>query len=298
IFLSLPSGASPADARVVALKADVEAALGSRHRSGAARRTSRRRIALTWVSDIPDQAAMISDKVETYLGAKRRGPSLVQFWRDRPLQSALGLGPGSAERKPRIKAFVWGGPLASVAKNGVNAMTGSGGQAPFGWHRDPGRASVRIDLPRLSQAFTEDKIDEKHALYCCVGYKETRLLKDYYVSEQHLGDEACSLEGRKFAALHGSEIPDLVADLRAFFVGLFAAAKEVSAAIDAGGTPAGAPGSLKLLAEFQADYDKFCRTLNPVAQLYSAEEYAQCLCNHHDADTFADLFSSRTPAAP
>lgn len=300
IFLGLPPKATPNDVDVVALKDWIAAALVPSGSVSPPGLTPKQAFALTWVSDIPGQALLLARAVESRRETPHRTPDgLVKIWRDRSLEDALGVGPPPKDPRPMVKAFIWGGPLASVAQKDAEVpttVTATSTSQHRGWLRlrDPSRASVSIRLPSLSEAFSAQQIRREHALYCCVGYKETRRLKDYYMGEHHLKDVPWSLEGRKFAAMRGSEIPKLVLEMKALFDGIFAAATVAAARTQRNGgvLPVG-----KVFEEFKADYDKFCRTLNPVAQLYTAEEYVKCLYDHHDAEAFAALFPDRTATA-
>ena len=289
IFLGLPPHVDQTNAAVLALQSEIVAAFAAPRGAVPVPKPGSQTAKLTWVSDIPSQAHLLAAAVERHFGASRRriAGDLVEFWRDRRLDEALGLGLGSRTASRRIKAFIWGGPLASVAKEDARATPASARSNGVRL-RDPQRASVCIRLDSLADSFTALEIREEHALYCCVGYKENRRLKTYYLNKEHEGDTAWSLEGRKYAAMCGSEVSTLVDGILVVFEALFAAAAAANVS---------APG--KLFEEFQTDYDKFCRTRSPVAQLNTPGSYVRCLNAHHDLEAFKLLFpTSASPVTP
>ena len=285
IFLGLPPDVEDSESWVKDLRADIELAFRKSVAEGGkppSRLTSQKRHGLTWVSDIPDQAEMLSSKVQSFLDGRKTREKLVNFWQSRPIEDALNAGADSKESDRQVKAFIWGGPLASVYKNDANRPNGVAANQMDDHSlrmRDPERQSSVIELGSLSEAFKPEEIDAQHALYCCIGYKETGRLRDYYVGKQNLDDmEPWSLESKKFAALQDSGISDLALEIGSFFECLFAATSPTASA------------GVVLFEEFKSDYNKFCRTLNPVAQLYATREYIECLYNHHDAVAFNKLF--------
>ena len=294
IFLGLPPGTSPNDDSVIKLKDRISTALNTRNSGGGSLVLKPDpHFNFTWVSDIPEQAQLLAHKVNECLNGAgdTRDRDLVKLWSGRPIEDALGLGLGPRIKIRMIKAFIWGGPLTSVTladavieSRGVQSMP----KRRFRF-RDPDRKIAIIKLPSLSKAFEKDQIEPTHALYCCVGYKEDHILREYYTARLNEKDaRPWSLAGLRYNAMSGSDIPRLVQAIQNFYESIFSAAMAMVQSLPH--KPCGQQQSYgKVFEEFQADYDKFCRARNPVAQLYSVADYAECLHTHHDPTDFETL---------
>ncbi len=297
IFLGLPPRVKSTNEHIITLKNLISEACKSRN--GSQLQKADLPFQLTWVSDIPSQAKLLAGKVAQDLGkcgGNLDDESLVKFYGSRSLAETLGINSKAVDGHRPVKAFIWGGPLASVAQKDAAEQ---GKRRRWLRLRDPRRASVCIELPSLLNAFTEEEIRREHALYCCVGFKENRHLRDYYIRDLQLDHKVppWQLSGHKYDAVsRDPQIPTLVQNVESLFDSIFAAARaaEPGAPVKTG-TRRVRPA--KMFETFQSDYDKFCRTRNPVAQLFTSEDYVKCLCDHHDSDAFAALFPDRAPTA-
>jgi len=290
VFIGLPRGASVDDPKYDLVAQLIEKTLSSH--TGPEWDSSLAEMPITWVSDIPEQAELLASRVNEQLGDPEDAADrqLIKYWQDRPLADALGLLHSNESQGSGLKAFIWGGPLASVARRDTAQPGGEVARRTGGLKlRDPDLAQRCISLTSLTAAFSIADIRQRHALYCCIGYKEGRKLVDYYRSDQHLTDARWSISSRKFEALRLTPLPALVSAIKEFFGALFPAAAEVADAFRGAATPDEVDAGP--FSEFVRDYDKFCRTVNPIAQLYTPGVYAACLEEHHDGEAFDVLFS-------
>ena len=141
-------------------------------------------------------------------------------------------------------------------------------------------------------SFEDDEIRNQYPLYCCVGYKEDHRLVEYYKAGLHVERAPWDLDkGAKLGFMRGSPVETLCDRIKTFFAALFATADMANELFEGDFEKAVQLDTAGMFEAFRYDYDKYCRTMSPISQLYSAGDYLRCLSMHHDAAAFRRSFN-------
>lgn len=259
----------------------------------------------TWITDVPQQVESLSLKIGSRLGIssiERQGVR-SHYWKLRDVGESLGLPEFKADGSS-LKAYVWGGPLASAAQLDVRCSNHCEDrlQQP-GWPRLRSMESqtAGIRMPSLTKFFEDtptgvEELDERHTLYACVGYKEDVRVSDRYISPaRYPQDTLWSLGGKLYQEFRDTDpLVKLIETIREFYFSLF----ETCQPLDACNPNSSCDkfneinkDSREILTVFRRNYDEHCRTVDPISQFYSTRPYATCISHHHDMDALKKIIA-------